>query len=91
MAMSTAARLDAAEQQDGIAGLQRSIQQSRAAVQGQAAQTRAAQAQQRAAGVAGDGIGVQVVNPGERVPPGPATPGHCVTRYAGANVYTDCR
>lgn len=89
--MVTAASLGAAEQPDGIAGLQRSIQQSRAAVQSQAAQTRAAQAQQRAADVAGEGIGIQVVNPGERAPLAPATPSHCVTRYAGANVYTDCR
>jgi hypothetical protein len=34
---------------------------------------------------------VQVVNPGPQTPLAPTTPMHCVTRYTGANVFTDCR
>ncbi len=89
--MSATAILGAAEKPNAMADLQRSIQQSGMALQNQAAQTQAAQAQQRAEGVAGAGIGVQVVNPGERPPLSPNTPSHCVTRYTGANVFTDCR
>jgi Tfp pilus assembly protein FimV len=89
--MLTAGGIGAAEKPSAMADLQRSIQQSRAAVQNQAAQTQAVQAQQRAEGVASGGIGVQVVDPGERAPLAPTTPSHCVTRYTGANVFTDCR
>lgn len=90
-AMLAAANLGAAEKPDAMADLQRSIKQSGAAVRNQAAQTQAVQAQQRAEGAANTGIGVQVVNPGERAPLPPTSPGHCVTRYTGANVFTDCR
>ena len=91
VAMFAAASLGAAEEQGAVAELQRSIQRSRAAVQSQAAQTQAAQAQQRAESAAAGGIGVQVVKPGEQAPPAPTTPSHCVTRYTGASVFTDCR
>jgi len=90
-ALLAAASLGAAEKQGAMADLQRSIQRSSDAVQSQAAETRAAQAQQRAEGAAIGGIGVQVVDPGERAPLAPTTPSHCVTRYTGANVFTDCR
>lgn len=86
-----AASLGAAEKQSAIRDLQQSIQRSGAAARSQAAQTQAAQAQQRAEGAASGGIGVQVVDPGERAPLPPTTPSHCVTRYTGANVFTDCR
>lgn len=86
-----AAGLHAAEKQDGMADLQQSIRRSTSALQGQAAQIQAAQAQQRAEGAGMGGIGVQVVNPGLPPPVAPTTPSHCVTRYTGATVFTDCR
>lgn len=86
-----AAGLRAAEKQRGLADLQQSIQRSTAALQGQAAQIHAAQAQQRAESSGTAGIGVQVLNPGPPAPLAPTTPSHCVTRYTGANVFTDCR
>lgn len=81
----------AAGNEDGLAGLQQSIRQSTAALQGQAAQIQADQSQQRAEDASRGGIGVQVVNPGPQAPLAPTTPMHCVTRYTGANVFTDCR
>lgn len=81
----------AAGSEDGLAGLQQSIRQSTATLQGQAAQVQAEQGQQRAESASSGGIGVQVVNPGPPAPLAPTTPMHCVTRYSGANVFTDCR
>lgn len=81
----------AAGSEDGLAGLQQSIRQSTATLQGQAAQVQAEQSQQRAESASRGGIGVQVVNPGPQAPLAPTTPMHCVTRYTGANVFTDCR
>jgi hypothetical protein len=86
-----AAALYAAEKTDGIADLQRSIRQSTADLQGQAAQIQGAQAQQRAEGAGSGGVGVQVVTPGPPAPLPPTTPTHCVTRYSGANLFIDCR
>jgi hypothetical protein len=60
-------------------------------LQAQGAQIQAAQAQQRAEGAATGGLGVQVSTPGAPAPLAPTTPMHCVTRYSGANVFTDCR
>jgi hypothetical protein len=86
-----AAGLRAAGNEGGLADLQQSIQQSTAKLQGQAAQIQAEQSQQRAESASRGGIGVQVVNPGPQAPLAPTTPMHCVTRYTGANVFTDCR
>ena len=86
-----AAGLHAAGNEDGLANLQRSIQQSAATLQGQAAEIQAEQSQQRAESASKGGMGVQVANPGPQAPLAPTTPMHCVTRYAGANVFTDCR
>ena len=86
-----AADLRAAGNEGGLAGLQQSIQQSTATLQGQAAQIQAEQSQQRAESASRGGIGVQVVKPGPQAPLAPTTPMHCVTRYTGANVFTDCR
>lgn len=91
VAMLPPANLGAADKPSAIADLQRSIKQSGTALRNQTAQTQAVHAQQRAEGVANAGIGVQVVNPGERAPLPPTSPTHCVTRYSGANVFTDCR
>jgi hypothetical protein len=81
----------AAGNEGGLADLQQSIRQSTATLQGQAAQIQAEQSQQRAESASRGGIGVQVVNPGPQAPLAPTTPMHCVTRYTGANVFTDCR
>jgi hypothetical protein len=86
-----AADLRAAGNEGGLADLQQSIRQSTAKLQGQAAQIQAEQSQQRAESASSTGIGVQVVSPGPQAPLAPTTPMHCVTRYAGANVFTDCR
>jgi hypothetical protein len=91
MAALGAAGPRAAGNEDGLAGLQQSIRQSTATLQGQAAQVQAEQSQQRAESASRGGIGVQVVNPGPQAPLAPTTPMHCVTRYSGANVFTDCR
>lgn len=82
---------NAAEQPGGIADLQQSIQRSATALRGEAAQIQAGQAQQRAEGAGAGGLGVQVTNPAAPPPLAPTTPPHCVTRYSGANVFTDCR
>jgi hypothetical protein len=86
-----AAGRHAAGAQGALADLQQSIRQSTATLQGQAAQVQAEQSQQRAESASRGGIGVQVVNPGLQAPLAPTTPTHCVTRYTGANVFTDCR
>jgi hypothetical protein len=91
MAALGAAGPRAAGNEDGLAGLQQSIRQSTATLQGQAAQVQAEQSQRRAESASRGGIGVQVVNPGPQAPLAPTTPMHCVTRYSGANVFTDCR
>lgn len=86
-----AAGLHAAGGDGGLADLQQSIRQSTATLQGQAAQIQAEQSQQRAESASRGGIGVQVLSPGAQAPLAPTTPMHCVTRYTGANVFTDCR
>lgn len=83
--------LRAAGNDGGLADLQQSIQQSTARLQGQAAQIQAEQSQQRAEGASMGGIGVHLANPGPQAPLAPTTPMHCVTRYTGATVFTDCR
>jgi len=81
----------AAGNDSGLADLQQSIRQSTVTLQGQAAQVQAEQSQRRAESSSGGGIGVQVVKPGPQAPLAPTTPMHCVTRYTGATVFTECR